>query len=66
MVNFYPEAITPGCQTALTYLQQQLWADAEQQPMPRMLWKNVPWTDVVKYSKAGAKWLTRYLREKYQ
>lgn len=41
------------------------FADAEQQPMPRMLWKNVQWADVVKYSEAGAKWLTRYLRDKY-
>jgi hypothetical protein len=42
------------------------FADAEQQPMPRMLWKNVQWADVVKYSEAGAKWLTRYLRDKYK
>jgi hypothetical protein len=42
------------------------FSDAEQQPMPRLLWKNVQWTDVVKYSEAGAKWLTRYLRDKYQ
>jgi hypothetical protein len=42
------------------------FADAEQQPMPRMLWKNVQWTDVVKYNEAGAKWLTHYLREKYK
>ncbi len=42
------------------------FADAEQQPMPRMLWKNVQWAEVVKYSEAGAKWLTRYLRDKYQ
>jgi hypothetical protein len=40
------------------------FADAEQQPMPRLLWKNVQWADVVKYSEAGAKWLTRYLRDK--
>ena len=42
------------------------FADAEQQPMPRMLWKNVQWADVVKYSETGAKWLTRYLRDKYK
>lgn len=42
------------------------FADAEQQPMPRLLWKNVQWADVVKYSEAGAKWLTRYLRDKYK
>jgi hypothetical protein len=42
------------------------FADAEQQPMPRMLWKNVQWADVVKYSEAGAKWLTHYLRDKYK
>ena len=42
------------------------FADAEQQPMPRMLWKNMQWADVVKYSEAGAKWLTRYLRDKYK
>jgi hypothetical protein len=42
------------------------FADAEQQPMPRLLWKNVQWADVVKYSEAGAKWLTSYLRDKYK
>lgn len=42
------------------------FADAEQQPMPRLLWKNVQWADVVKYSESGAKWLTRYLRDKYK
>ena len=42
------------------------FGDAEQQPMPRLLWKAVQWADVVKYSEAGAKWLTRYLREKYK
>jgi hypothetical protein len=42
------------------------FADAEQQPMPRLLWKNVQWADVVKYSEAGARWLTRYLRDKYK
>jgi hypothetical protein len=42
------------------------FVDAEQQPMPRMLWKNVQWADVVKYSEAGAKWLTHYLRNKYK
>jgi hypothetical protein len=40
--------------------------DAEQQPMPRLLWENVQWADVVKFSEAGVKWLTRYLRDKYQ
>lgn len=42
------------------------FADAEQQPMPRLLWKNVLWADVVKYAETGAKWLTRYLRDKYR
>ncbi len=42
------------------------FADAEQQPMPRLLWKNIQWTDVVKYAETGAKWLTRYLRDKYR
>jgi hypothetical protein len=42
------------------------FADAEQQPMPRMLWGSVQWADVVKYSEVGAKWLTRYLRDKYK
>lgn len=42
------------------------YADAEQQPMPRLAWKNVQWADVVKYSESGAKWLTRYLRNKYK
>ena len=41
------------------------FADAEQQPMPRLLWQNVQWSDVVKYSESGAKWLTRHLRGKY-
>ncbi len=42
------------------------FADAEQQPMPSMVWTNVNWSDVVKYSEAGAKWLTQYLRNKYK
>ena len=42
------------------------FVDAEQQPMPRLFWKNVQWADVVKYAEAGAKWLTRYLRDKYR
>ena len=42
------------------------FADAEQQPMPRLIWKDVKWIDIVKYSEAGAKWLTQYLRNKYQ
>ena len=41
------------------------FVDAEQQPMPRMLWKNVKWNDVVKYCEAGAKWLTKHLRDKH-
>jgi len=41
------------------------FADAEQQPMPRLLWKNVKWANVVKYCEAGAKWLTQYLRDKH-
>lgn len=42
------------------------FADAEQQPMPRMLWKNVQWVDVMKYCEAGAKWLTQRLRDKHR
>ncbi len=42
------------------------FADAEQQPMPRLLWNNVQWAEVVKYAETGAKWLTRYLRDKYR
>ncbi len=42
------------------------FADAEQQPMPHMLWTNVKWNDVVKYCESGAKWLTHYLRNKYR
>jgi hypothetical protein len=42
------------------------FADAEQQPMPLMLWKGVKWNDVVKYCEAGAKWLTQRLREKHR
>lgn len=42
------------------------FADAEQQPMPHMLWMNVKWNDVVKYCESGAKWLTHYLRNKYR
>lgn len=42
------------------------FVDAEQQPMPRMLWKDVKWDDVVKYCESGVKWLTRYLRDKYK
>ncbi len=42
------------------------FGDAEQQPMPRLIWKNVHWADVVKYAEAGARWLTRYLRDKYR
>jgi len=41
------------------------FADAEQQPMPRLLWKHVRWADIVKYCEAGAKWLTQHLRERY-
>jgi hypothetical protein len=40
------------------------FVDAEQQPMPRMMWKDVKWNDVVKYCEAGARWLTRRLRGK--
>jgi len=42
------------------------FADAEQQPMPQMLWKDVKWNDVVKYCEAGAKWLAQRLREKHR
>ena len=42
------------------------FADAEQQPMPNLLWNDVKWTDVVSYCEAGAKWLTRRMREKYR
>jgi Nucleotidyl transferase AbiEii toxin, Type IV TA system len=42
------------------------FVDAEQQPMPRMLWKNVQWDAVMKYCESGVKWLTRYLRDKYK
>ena len=41
------------------------FADAEQQPMPRLLWSEVKWKEVVEYCEAGAKWLTRRMREKY-
>jgi len=42
------------------------FVDAEQQPMPRMLWKDVKWNNVVKYCEASAKWLVRRLRDKNQ
>jgi hypothetical protein len=40
------------------------FVDAEQQPMPRMLWKDVEWTDIVQYCQQAAKWLVNRLREK--
>lgn len=42
------------------------FADAEQQPMPRLLWSDVKWQEVVEYCEAGAKWLTQRMREKYR
>jgi hypothetical protein len=39
------------------------FADAEQQPMPRLLWQTVHWGDVVKYCETGVKWLIQRLRE---
>jgi hypothetical protein len=42
------------------------FVDAEQQPMPRVLWKDVSWEAVIKYAEAGARWLTRRLRDKYR
>ena len=42
------------------------FADAEQQPMPRLLWQNVKWAEVVRYCEAGAKWLTQRLRDKHR
>lgn len=42
------------------------FVDAEQQPMPRLLWKDVDWADIVKYCEAGAKWLTHQMRARYK
>ena len=42
------------------------FADAENQPMPRMLWKDVKWSDVVTYCEGGAKWLTKRMRDRYR
>ena len=42
------------------------FADAEQQPMPRLLWNDLKWQEVVEYCEAGAKWLTQRMREKYR
>ncbi len=42
------------------------FADAEKQPMPRMLWKDVKWSDVVTYCEVGAKWLTKRMRDRYR
>jgi hypothetical protein len=41
------------------------FVDAEQQPMPRLLWKDVKWDGVVKYCEAGARWLIQRMRNKY-
>jgi nucleotidyltransferase AbiEii toxin of type IV toxin-antitoxin system len=42
------------------------FVDAEQQPMPRLFWKDVDWADIVKYCEAGAKWLTHQMRARYK
>ena len=39
--------------------------EAEQQPMPRVLWSDVDWPDVKRYCQAGAKWLVAHQRARY-
>ncbi len=42
------------------------FADAERQPMPHLLWREIRWTDVVKYCQEGARSLTNRMREKHR
>jgi predicted nucleotidyltransferase component of viral defense system len=42
------------------------FADAEQQPMPRLLWNDLSWTDIVRYCEAGAKSLTQRMRDRHK
>jgi predicted nucleotidyltransferase component of viral defense system len=42
------------------------FADAEQQPMPRLLWNEVKWENVVEYCENSAIWLTERMREKHR